>query len=272
MPRRFQLTNKTGAIYDLNKVGHAFYDPDGLGWGEETSLLRLGETFLVTENVVQQPVVSGQIVFHSYKEYDDFLKFCQVGGLVLGYMPLTVWRYITCTIQIGKTEIKPDTRRLISDVVFTGTSQWYESTQLQPASGEVAEDAKKYSYKYPYTYSSGASGTITIENGPLSSYFRLVIAGRAENPVWRLYQNSEIIYTGAINATIVAGHKLVVNSRPVSMEIAEYDANNNFYRDLYGYSDFNTTRLFALPPGQSTLAVAVDNGVAEAYLEVYRRV
>ena len=62
------------------------------------------------------------------------------------------------------------------------------------------------------------------------------------------------------------------NTSTSSMEISEYDGDGNFYRDLYGYSDFETKRLFALPPGESTLIVADDNGTPNATLEVYRRV
>ena len=271
MPRRFQLTNANGTVYDLNTVGHYFYEPDGLGWGEETTLLRLGETYLVQEKVVEQPVVSGQIVFHTYEEYNTFLRFIQVGGLTLGYMPISTWRYISCTIQLGKTEIKPDTNRLICEVVFSGTSQWYERVSIQPSSAEIPEDAKLYNYKYPYTYAQGDAGTIHIMNGSLSSYFRLVINGLTENPVWRLYVNGEVQASGAISASIPLGHSLVVNTRPSSMEIAEYDGET-FYRDLYGYSDFSTERLFMLPPGESMLAIADDNGTPTAFVEVYRRV
>lgn len=272
MPRRFQLQNANGTIYDLNTVGHYFYEPSGLGWGEDISLLRLGETYLVTEAEVLRPSVSGQIVFHTYAEYDNFLRFVQVGGLVLGYMPITTWRYITCNIQLGKTELTHNTGILICEVTFEGTSQWYERVSVQPSSGSVPDEAKMYDYEYPYKYARGAIGTINITNGSLSSYFRLVVAGLAENPVWRLYVNGAVTVTGAINDTIPVGHELVVNTRPSSMEISEYDSDGNFVRDLYGSSDFSTERLFMLPPGECVLQVADDNGHPTAYVEVYRRV
>lgn len=272
MPRKFQLTNANAATYNLNVVGHYFYEPDGLGWGEETTVLRLGQTFLVTQQLVEQPIVEGQIAFHTYEEYEVFLKFVQVGGLILGYMPTSTWRYISCTIQLGKTEIKPTNKMLLCDVTFTGTSQWYEKVSIQPSSGEIPDGAKMYNYTYPYKYARGAVGEISVINGPLSSYFRLVMAGLLENPVWRLYVNGKKIYTGALEVNIPVGHSLVVNTRPSSMEIAEYDGDGNFYRDLYGFSDFETKRLFALPPGESTLIVADDNGTPNATLEVYKRV
>lgn len=272
MPRRFQLQNATGAIYDLNTVGHYFYDPEGLGWGEDVSVLRLGQTYLVTETEIIRPEVSGRIVFHTYQEYNNFLKFIQVGGLVLGYMPISSWRYISCTIELEKTELEHDTGLLICPVTFKGTSQWYERVSVQPSSSDIPEDAKLYNYKYPYTYAQGDAGTIHVVNGSLASYFRLVINGLTKNPIWRLYVNGELTTSGELDVTVPVGHYLVVNTRPSSMEIAEYDENGEFFRDLYGYSNFSTERLFMLPPGESTLLIADDNGTPAAYVEVYRRV
>ena len=272
MPRKFNLTNVNGEVYDLNLVGHAFYNPDGLGWAEETSVVRLGESWLVTSNHVAQPSVSGDLVFHTYTEYDAFLKFAQVGGLVLGYMPITTWRYLNCTIQLSKNDISPESKRLVCPVTFEGTSQWYERATLQPSAGTIPEDAKLYNYTYPYAYAQGEAGSISVVNGVLSSYFKLQIKGLAENPVWRLYVNGEVLHSGKINADIAVGHYLVVNSRPTQMEISEYDSNNAFYRDLYGYSDFSTDRLFMIPPGESLFTFADDNGTPAATLEVYRRV
>lgn len=272
MPRRFQLQNANGTVYDLNTVGHYFYEPEGLGWGEEVDLLRLGETYLVTETEIIRPTVSGFILFHSYAEYDNFLRFVQVGGLILGYMPISTWRYITCKIQIEKTELTHDTGKLQCPVTFEGTSQWYERVSVQPSSGSIPVEAKMYDYEYPYKYARGEVGTINISNGSLPSYFRLSVSGLAENPIWRLYVNGQVKESGAINATIPVGHSLVVNTRPSSMEIAEYDSDGVFVQDLYGSSDFSTERLFMLPPGESVLQVADDNGSPASYLEVYRRV
>lgn len=272
MPRKFNLTNKNGEVYDLNLVGHAFYNPEGLGWAEETSVVRLGESWLVTDNRVAKPSVSGEIVFHGYQEYNDFLRFVQLGGLVLGYMPLSTWRYLNCTIQLSKSEIKPFSKLLICPVVFNGTSQWYERATLQPSAGTIPSNAKLYDYPYPYAYAQGEAGSITINNGVLSSYFRLQMNGLVENPVWRLYVNGQVVHSGKVNATISLGHSFVVNTRPTQMEIAEYDGDENLYRDLYGYSDFSTERLFMIPAGESMLMVADDNGTPDAYVEVYRRV
>lgn len=273
MARQFRLRNKNGSTFNLNRSDALFWNPDGLGWGVEAETIRLGETWLLTDSMITQPEVSGSIVFRGYAQYDEFLQFVQVGGLVLCYMPLNSWRYLDVTIQLGKTEIKPDTQRLICDVSFLGSSQWYESIQSYQASGELREDSKKYPYEYEYTYANGINGIIAINNGRLPSYFIATILGYTLNPTYRLYVGNDIIATGKINAEIADGHKLVVNTNPSKMEIAEYLIDGTFVRNLYGFSDWTTERLFMLPAGQSQIAFSDETtSIPNAYVEVQKYV
>lgn len=273
MARQFRLKNKNGATFNLNRPDALFWEPDGLGWGIEAETIRLGETWLVTDSAVLQSEVSGSMVFRGYEQYNEFLQFIQVGGLVLAYMPLSTWRYLDVTVQLGKTEIKPETQRLICDISFLGSSQWYESVQSYQASGELREDSKKYSYKYPFTYANGISGVVVINNGVLPSYFTATIFGYTLNPVYRLYEGNEITASGRINAEIAQGHKLVINTNPAKMEIAEYLTDGTFVRNLYGFSDWSTERLFMLPSGQSQIAFSDETtSIPNAYIEVQKLV
>lgn len=273
MARQFRLKNKNGATFNLNRPDALFWEPDGLGWGIEAETIRLGETWLVTDSMVLQSEITGSMVFRGYEQYEEFLQFIQIGGLVLCYMPLSTWRYMDVTVQLGKTEIKPETQRLICDISFLGSSQWYESVQSYQASGELREDSKKYPYKYNYTYADGVNGIVTINNGRLPSYFIATILGYTLNPTYRLYVGNTIIASGKINAEIAEGHKVVVNSDPSKMEIAEYLTDGTFVRNLYGFSDWSTERLFMIPAGQSQMAFSDETtSVPNAYVEVQKLV
>lgn len=273
MARQFRLKNKNGSMFNLNRPDALFWEPDGLGWGIEAETIRLGETWLVTDSAVAQSEVSGFIVFRGYEQYDEFLQFIQVGGLVLCYMPLSTWRYLDVTIMLNKPEIKPDTQRLICEVSFLGSSQWYESVQSYQASGELREDSKKYPYSYDYSYANGISGLVTLNNGRLPSYFRATILGYTLNPTYRLYVGNNIVASGKIDAEIADGHKLVVNTNPAKMEIAEYLVDGTYVRDLYGFSDWTTERLFMIPAGQSQMAFSDETtSIPNAYVEVQRLV
>ena len=89
------------------------------------------------------------------------------------------------------------------------------------------------------------------------------------NPSWALTQGKEVLIRGKVFAEIIEGHKLVVDSSPARLEIAEYTKEGNFVQNLYQKSDFSTSRFVILPVGKSTLNFSHDrNEIIEAYLEV----
>lgn len=99
------------------------------------------------------------------------------------------------------------------------------------------------------------------------------IMGAALNPEWRLIVGGQIAASGKINADIIRGHKLVINTDPVNMEIAEYTVEEVFVTDRYKDSDFNTARIFQLPAGKSTLVVLSDStNIPSVFIEVKHHV
>lgn len=270
--RNFKLKNKSGAELDITRAGMLLWEPDGLGWGQTPTVEEVGGTYRITDTALVQPIPTGSMVFKNYAAYKTFLNFVQVGGVVLCYRPIDVWYYLDCLVTIGKSEIKPDTQRLICPVTFTGTSQWYEAVVSTKAT-VAGNSGKRYSYTYPYTYASTDSGSVIVKNGNLDSYMDIVILGPAVNPQWRLYQGGTQVATGKVNVSIPAGHKLVIDTHPASMEISEYLNDGTFVANRYGDSDFTTERLFPLPPGESTVVFTDDYGaVTNAYVEVRKRV
>lgn len=304
--RQFGLKNaKSGDddMYDLMDLNHMFMSPKGLGWGEESTTMRIGQTFLETDRNPQQPKPSGEMWFSTYEYYEEFIQFCQVGGLVLCYKPSESisWRYLEVSIQISKTEIDHDTGYLTCDTNFTGLSRWYEAVQVADTRGEVDEDAKIYAehegeddayyYKYSldesrtdpvapydsdvtaggyyhYIYNSEFSGTITLDIGEIESYFRLTIYGPCTNPYYTLYVNGLPTKSGKINLELFAGQKLIIDTHPATMEISKYNVNDEFLEDCYGYSDFTTERIFMIPPGESYITIAAQDSSPSAWIEV----
>ena len=271
--RNFKLINGNGTELDLTRAGFLLWKPDGLGWGITPTVTAVGSSYIVTDTTLERPRPTGSMVFANYQAYQQFLSFVQVGGLVLAYKPVSTWYYLDCTVVIDKSEIKPDNDRLICPVDFYGTSQWYEKLAASAISVSLDEGAKIYPYKYQYRYSSGATGAIEVQNGNLSSYFKLTIMGAVDNPVYTLYQGGVQIASGKINVSVPAGRKLVIDTHPATMQIAEYTTANVLVGDRYANSDFTTERLFALPAGLCTIQVNDDSGaVASAFVEVRKRV
>lgn len=495
--REFKLINATGAAFDLMRTDAFFHAPEGLGVANDLSISRVGDSYLVTDSRDAQPKPSGEMVFKGYAQYDEFLAFCRVGGLVLGYKPLDTWLYLDCWADISKGEISRDNNRLVCGVSFTGVSNWYakaveykanvdtgvgkvygyhEDTAACSAASALTLDAAKangitalrvnglitqagtgtatpanvraisgvaasatvggtaysvstgalytgdyadlvsgavhragavvdlgtltwtaangkflakasanpvlaagavpssltvpsgavcsalscvpwsvvnggtvnytvafyggssggvfacdtdcatadafraamsgvwlwfplatatdtagtgnaiinaagdvtisaggamnvtytrarYGYQYSYTYSSSETGTIAVDGIVVPSYCRVHIFGPCTNPVWSLYQNDALVAKGKCNVTIPAGYKLVIDSDPASMELAEYTSGNVFASDEYQNSDFSTARFITLPSGDSKFYFSQDDeAILSAYVEVKKRV
>lgn len=269
--RQFNLTNANGQVFDLMRKDAFFNEPDGLGWGVDTTVMAVGESYVVTDTEPQTPAPSGQMVFAGYAQYNEFLAFVQVGGLTLGYNTLGKWIYLDVSLSISKSEIDKDALKLLCDVDFTALSGWYEKLVAYQATG--AGGGKTYNYTYPYTYTSSVAGTVDIVNGGLQSYPKITIFGPVQNPFWALYQGATRLQTGRMNLTVPDGNKLVIDSDPATMEIAEYTRNDQFIANRYGDSDFTTARLFMLPPGPCSVVFTQDGiGVVNAFVEVKKRV
>ena len=61
----------------------------------------------------------------------------------------------------------------------------------------------------------------------------------------------------------------MINSKPASLEIAEYTTDNVFVADKYSVSDFSTDRFIYAPVGTSVLTVSHEGeGDIRATIEV----
>ena len=302
--RQFGIKNADSGdneMYDLMDLNHMFMSPEGLGFGTEVETMRIGQTFIVTDEKPEQMSPSGDMWFSTYEEYDKFAKFVNIGGCVLCYKPSDSipWRYLEVVVNMEKSEIDHETGYLVCATTFKGTSRWYEAVNVSDTEGEISGDVKTYKewdsplpddsyYAYKYTYNSSAtelsnkehegkyyykystefSGTISIENGSKPSYFRLTIFGPCTNPMWKLYENSTVTKTGKILTTITAAQKLVIDTHPATMEISRYALDGTFMEDVYGSSDFTTERIFEIPRGDSYITISASDGSPRAWIEV----
>lgn len=270
--RQFKLINGNGAEYDMTRPEALLHAPDGLGWGTERTINRLGQTYIAIDEREIHQTPTGEMVFRTYEEYANFLSFCQVGDLVLAYKPRSTWYYVRCLISINKSEIKVDTLHLVCPVTFTLTSYWYEKVVAQTSTPGESENEKQYAYTYSYQYGMGELNSFDI-NCDLPSYFKLTIFGEATNPIWRVVQNGNIIKSGKLIATIGSSQKAVINTDPKNTEIGLYTLSNTRISNLYGYSDFATERIFALPQGSCQLQVlSEDDTPPRVMLEVLKHV
>lgn len=267
--RKFKLMNSRGEAFDLMRRDAFFSAPDGLGFDETIEFAQMGDQYIDTFHYASQMTLSGEMRFAGYGQYNEFIGFL-TDNLVFMYCPYETWYEADCILQsIAKGEIDPASKELICSVAFTRKSLWHSNRTFIKSNPSVG-DGKVYPYTYPYTYAEATAGDMSIQNnGTVQSSCVIQILGPVSNPRWALIQNGEIIADGAVSADIPEGRKIIIDSDPSKLEIAEYTTNNVFVRDLYQYSNFSTARFLMIPPGNSIIRV-LNAGVAEvdAYVEV----
>lgn len=270
--RQFKLINADGFEFDLMSKQSLFIEPNGFGIGTDTQIQRIGANFVVINSEELQPAPSGIIAFSNYDSFEKFRAFVRKGGIVLCYKPINVWYFLDCTVKVDKSEIEKESQMLNCPVEFTGISSWHEKPK-EFRSKTDSKIGKIYPFTYSYSYATTLAGVIDIENGELPSACKIHILGPCKNPSFFISQSGNRIATGKINCTIIEERKLVINSDPSNMEIAEYTINGEFVVDKYADSDFTTQRLVEVPPGISRFAFTQDGvGDVNAWVEVSKRV
>jgi len=229
----------------------------------------MGDQYVDTYHYAAQMVVSGEMRFAGYQQYKEFIRFI-TDDLVLMYSPLETWYETDCILQsMTKGELENTSGQLVCTVSFYRKSLWHSDRTFIKSNPSVG-DGKVYPYTYPYTYAEATAGDMSIQNiGTVQSSCVIHIFGPVSNPRWALIQNGEIVADGAVSVDIPEGRKIVIDSDPASLEIAEYTTNNVYVRDLYQYSNFSTARFIMIPPGSSILRV-LNAGISEvnAFVEV----
>lgn len=260
MVRQFSLKNNKGQSYNLlDKRKVMFFDPNGLGYEEDTDYLRIGATFNPLNPSCKQIQIKGKLIFAGddpYKDYFDFVSFARQAPLTLSYTTFDTF-YLTVDISgLEKTELTRF-RYLQVPVEMVARGVWFklESKYTAPATGEMPV----YPYVYPDVYPAESRQYVTFKsNATQDSPCKITIYGEAVNPVWRHYVNSKLVASGAYSGTIPAGHTLVIDSTVIPYSIIEYDSAERVVADRYALCDFSTKRFIMLQMGQNSIAISHD--------------
>lgn len=255
--RTFKIVNANGATYDLTVKNRSFmHTVTGLGYAREAEFLRIGERFATVSNFISQQEVRGNVYFggeNNIEDYFEFVKFCENAPLKLLYNPGN-GEYIRDGFV--KAIERADGENVKGAFVsFICTTPWYKTINVFNTG--IVDSGKKYNYTYPYKYAKFIANTVIIESDSyLPSPMKLVIYGPVVSPIWRHYANNKLVETGAIDATIPANHKLVIDTTSIPYSIKEYDLANQLIADRYQASNWNTERFFRLQHGVNTITVS----------------
>ncbi len=256
--REFYLINGKGNTYSLTDKLHWLYEPENLGAKFNSKYEQIGSNFIRTQRIARPDDISGKILFtggNPYSDYHNFIKFIAAEPLILEYFNNNDrFRAKVDLKEIKKAEINSKTGFLECPIKLKRTSRWYKTiTALNDAS---SQGGKVYDYSYPYTYLEFEPQQAIIESDSgYESPIKLTIFGPCTNPTWKHYLNDEVIGYGALNTSIIAGRRIVIDNTKIPYTITEQDSSGNIINDLYQYSDFTTQRFFNLLLGENKIAI-----------------
>lgn len=129
LERTFNLINSAGEVYSLsltNSYSGFLYNVEGLGAEHAATYQKIGETYDLLNDDINQGEISGVIFFGSkrpYNEYMRFAQFCQEKPLKLYYKtPVDEYYRDGMVTKIEKNEGGETSR---ATIIFSATSLWY---------------------------------------------------------------------------------------------------------------------------------------------------
>ena len=259
--RTFKLFDNDGNSYDVTtKNDLFFYGIDGLGFEETTEFQRIEDRYALLNKYTAQGKIKGTIRFwqpNAEQKYFEFAQFCQNSPIRMEYNPK--YGVFSRSGIISKIERTDGTGNSLEiTVTFTAQTPWYKTiTQYNDG---VITGGKVYDYEYDYTYSNAVINSVTIDSDSYqSSPVKVIIFGPAVNPTWRHYLNNVLQTSGKVNGSVLANHKLVIDTTSIPYSIKQYDMLGNLISDMYQQSDFATERFVRFGRGRNTVTVTAEN-------------
>lgn len=259
--RTFRLYDNDGNRYNVTSKDHLFfYKIDGLGFTQEAEFQRIEDRYALLNNHIAQNKITGIIRFwqpQAELQFFNFAQFCQNQPIMMDYNN----NYGTYSRRGLITKIERSDGNgnpLEIKIEFTAETPWFK-TVSEYNEGTIV-GGKVYDYTYDYTYSDSVVNTVSIDSDSYqSSPVRLVIFGEAVNPTWRHYLNNVLVSTGKVNGTVLANHRLIIDTTTIPYGIKQVDALGNLISDMYQQSDFSTSRFVRFGHGRNTVTFGADN-------------
>ena len=258
----FTLINASGDTLDIVLARRHAFDVSGMGYERNTEYIQAGSRFIPLDNRYAQGKIGGSMRFKPLTAYTDYyalVRFTDNAPLTLRYTNSNGVYYrdvVMSTVERGELLTSDD--RVIT-FELTALGLWYRiATAIND--GEVT-NGKIYPYTYQYTYGE-QSGVVRIQSDSYEdSPAKLTIFGPVVNPAWRHIVNGHVIATGAVNASVPADMKLVIDATVTPYRIETERLNNEFVTDYYGSSDFSTERFIILRHGLNVITVETETQI-----------
>lgn len=247
MYRKFSFTNSNNTTWELTNPEFESFaaNPTGLGFGADTSFLRVGNDNLLTYSQWTMGNKTFDIMFYGkslaskYQMYNDFIKFLVYEPIYLLYETPNseqTYRMKVKVSSLGKTEVDPSTSALVCPISMTPMSFWEDNlVNSVTVSNTVVDDGKSYPLQRPYHYAQSDISNIQINcEGTIESPMQITIAGTTTDPQYSLYDEAETLYgIGKFSGSYTS---VMVNSDEAEESIS-LEANGSPVSNPYNYQD-----------------------------------
>ena len=285
--RYFKLINGKGDELNITSQSIFFHDVEGLGFEEETSFRRIGQTWWLNSALLRQTPITGKISFTDLEGFDpyilfnDFYLFVNKAPLTLVYYPRgldqTSYRKQVRVTKLEKSELNKY-GALEEAITFTPYTPWYMVVTVKniitdtsskgwiwggennpPLKFEPADDTST-----PAKFGGEISQSVRLYS-PVesSSPVKLIIKGPALNPIWSHYVGNKLIGTGGFSGSgmnLEADEELVVDNTNGHTRMHIRSLITGEDRNVYALRDFDAVCFFTLKEGDNIISVASSGG------------
>lgn len=273
--RKFYLENENGTRWDLNGPTKGMLtDPDGLGYGFNTSYSMIGHSFIRNYMREKQQEITGTIIFGAADPYtvcNQFLNYVNSAKSLKLIYKTSAGEYYRDVdlVNLKKTEIERS-RVLECPVSFLCRGLFY-SNQTDRFVVTRSEGELRWDFRWPARFNDYSQRRVLINNnGHVPAAFELEIYGYCENPVVTVMQNGSEVARVVFETVLQQDEKILYSSVDGNLycyRIGEDGQAVNFADSL----DINQTNFFKLPVGESQIEFTSDTGASNrTVLTVYR--
>lgn len=267
--RKFSLENARGEVLDLTTQTTFLYEPKKLGYSRKSSILRVGNRFVITESAVDEPAPEGTMVFAGadpYAQYQDFIRFTGASPLILHYAPDEEEYELDCVLESISKEEYDSLGLLNCDVKFLGLGFWEKIVRYQVDPPADASRSWTWQATWPiaFGYSALSSHMNIVSDSNMESTCRIIIYGPCTNPIWRM-TNSKGSQSGQVNVTLTKGQKLVISNANNFPTVRVYNSAGEMIQDAYQMRDFSTETFVNIAYGENDLAVGDSSGTTISF-------
>ena len=283
MYRTFTLRNEKGQEYPLSSPDFQRYgfltEPDGLGINIKNTYVKLGETFLRTESVIQQGEFEGKMLFPSYPVYREFANFIftsETLTLLYVYEGSNGVYHRRCDfVDIDKGEMN-EYGILECKVEFELDTLYYFENPIDYYV-IASEIDRRYTIPYPNRYVDFNALSLVIDNdGHIPASFACTIWGYIEYPTIIITDtNDNELYNIKFPKILQQGERIEYSSRDGEARIQFIDSSGAVTNLLPSLSILQNN-FVRIPIGQYKLSfegdTAVTNQITYAVYKYYKAV